>query len=222
MLNYIWLAMVVLAVVLGGVNGRIDEVTKAAIDAAGGAVTIAIGLVGVMALWLGVVKIAEDSGLMKLLSRAIAPLLKRLFPDVPPGHPAMGSMTMNIAANLLGLSNAATPLGLKAMQDLESLNKTPGTATNAMCTFLTINTGSVQLIPATMIGVLAAAGSKDPSAIVGTTLAAGFAALVAGVSVARLLQNLPFFSVKPPAQAAPGQAAQGQAAREETPREGAE
>ncbi|MDR0842401.1 MAG: nucleoside recognition protein, partial [Acidobacteriota bacterium] len=152
MLNYIWLAMVVLAVVLGGINGRIDAVTKAAIDAAGGAVTIAIGLVGVMALWLGLVKIAEDSGLMALVAKVIAPVLRRLFPDVPPGHPAMGSMTMNIAANMLGLSNAATPLGIKAMEDLEKLNKTPGVATDAMCTFLTINTGSVQLIPATMIG----------------------------------------------------------------------
>ncbi|MDR1727632.1 MAG: nucleoside recognition protein [Acidobacteriota bacterium] len=216
MLNYIWLAMVVLAVVLGGINGRIEEVTKAAIDAAGGAVTIAIGLIGVMALWLGVVKVAEDSGLMKLLSRAIAPVLKWLFPDVPPGHPAMGSMTMNIAANLLGLSNAATPLGLKAMQDLESLNKAPGVATNAMCTFLTINTGSVQLIPATMIGVMAAAGSKAPTEIIGTTLAAGVAALAVGVAVARLLQNLPLFAVRrqepearpgPPASEKPGEGA---------------
>ena len=196
MLNYIWLAMVILAVILGGINGRIDAVTKAAIDAAGGAVTIAIGLIGVMALWLGLVRIAEDSGLMALVARAIAPILKRLFPDVPPGHPAMGSMTMNIAANMLGLSNAATPLGIKAMEDLESLNKTPGVATNAMCTFLTINTGSVQLIPATMIGVMASAGSKEPSAIIGTTLAAGFCALIAGVTTARLLQSLPIFQVR--------------------------
>ena len=108
----------------------------------------------------------------------------------------MGSMTMNIAANMLGLSNAATPLGIKAMEDLESLNKTPGVATNAMCTFLTINTGSVQLIPATMIGVMASAGSKEPSAIIGTTLAAGFCALIAGVTTARLLQSLPIFQVK--------------------------
>jgi hypothetical protein len=115
MLNYIWLTMVIVAVVLGGINGKIEEVTKSAMDAATGAVTIAIGLVGVMALWLGIVKIAEDSGLMSLLARAIAPIMKRLFPDVPPGHPAMGSMTMNIAANMLGLSNAATPLGIKAM-----------------------------------------------------------------------------------------------------------
>jgi len=196
MLNYIWLAMVILAIVLGGINGKIDAVTKAAIDAASGAVTIAIGLIGVMALWLGLVKIAEDSGLMSLLAKAISPVMKRLFPDIPPGHPAMSSMTMNIAANMLGLSNAATPLGIKAMEDLESLNKTPGIATNAMCTFLTINTSGFQWIPATMIGVLASAGSKEPAAIIGTTLAAGFVAIIAGVTTARLLENLPLFSLR--------------------------
>ncbi|MDR0310689.1 MAG: nucleoside recognition protein [Acidobacteriota bacterium] len=196
MLNYIWLAMVILAIVLGGINGKIEAVTTAAIDAAAGAVTIAIGLIGVMALWLGLVKIMEDSGLMALVARALNPVMKRLFPDVPAGHPAMSSMTMNIAANMLGLNNAATPLGLKAMEDLEKLNKIPGVATNAMCTFLTINTGSVQLIPATMIGVMASAGSKDPTAIIGTTLAAGCAALIAGITTARLLEKLPVFAAK--------------------------
>lgn len=195
MLNYIWLAMVVLAVVLGGVNGRIEEVTRAAIDSASGAVTIALGLIGVMALWLGIVKIAEDSGLMALLARGIAPVLKWLFPDVPKGHPAMASMTMNIAANMLGLSNAATPLGIKAMEDLETLNRRPGVATNAMCTFLTINTASLQLIPATMIGVMASAGSGDPAAIIGTTIAATFCALTAGVTTVKILETIPFFAV---------------------------
>ena len=113
MLNYIWLSMIILAVVVGGINGKIQDVTKAAIDSATNSVTIAIGLVGMMALWLGIMKIAEDSGLMALVARAIAPILKRLFPDVPAGHPAMASMTMNIAANMLGLSNAATPMGLR-------------------------------------------------------------------------------------------------------------
>jgi spore maturation protein A len=196
MLNYIWLGMIILAVVLGGINGKIENVTKSAIDSAGGSVTIAIGLVGVMALWLGIVKIAEDSGLMSLLAKAIAPLMRRLFPDVPAGHSAMGSMTMNIAANMLGLSNAATPLGLKAMEDLETLNTHPGVATNAMCTFLTINTAGLQLIPATMISIMAAAGSKDPTAIIGTTLAASFAAVTVGVTVAKVMEKLPIFSIE--------------------------
>ena len=196
MLNYIWLSMIILAVVIGGINGKIDAVTQSAIDSAKKAVEIAIGLIGIMALWLGIVKIAEDSGLMKLVARAIAPVMRRLFPDVPDGHPAMGSMTMNIAANMLGLANAATPLGLKAMEDLETLNKNPGIATNAMCTFLTINTAGFQLIPATMIGVLAVSGSRDPFVIIGTTLAAGFTAVVTGVTVVRLLGKLPLFSIE--------------------------
>ncbi len=196
MLNYIWLTMVILAVVLGGINGKIENVTKSAIDSAGSSVTIAIGLIGVMALWLGIVKIAEDSGLMSLLAKAIAPILKWLFPDVPVGHPAMASMTMNIAANMLGLSNAATPLGLKAMEDLETLNTSPGVATNAMCTFLTINTAGLQLIPATMISIMASAGSKDPTAIIGTTIAATCAALIVGVTAVKILEKLPVFSIE--------------------------
>jgi spore maturation protein A len=194
MLNYIWLAFVILAVVIGGINGKMEAVTKAAIDAAGNSVTIAIGLIGVMTLWLGIVKIAEDSGLMKILARIIAPVMRWLFPEVPRDHPAMGSMLMNIAANMLGLSNAATPLGLKAMEDLEKLNSRPGVATNAMCMFLTINTANVQLIPATMISLMASAGSRNPTAIIGTTIAATITALVAGVSAAKLCEHLPIFS----------------------------
>jgi spore maturation protein A len=200
MLNYIWLGLIIVAVVLGGINGKIENVTKAAVDAAGNSVTIAIGLVGVMALWLGIMKIAEQSGLMSLLARAIAPLLRRIFTDVPPDHPAMGSMLMNIAANMLGLSNAATPLGLKAMEDLEKLNPHPGVATNAMCLFLTINTAGLQLIPASMISLMASAGSKDPTAIIGTTVASTMIALVAGVTAAKLLEGLRFFSAARAAQ----------------------
>jgi len=196
MMNYIWLAMVILAVVLGGINGKIENVTKSAVDSAGSSVTIAIGLIGMMALWLGIVKIAEDAGLMSLLAKAIAPVMKRLFPDVPAGHPAMASMTMNIAANMLGLSNAATPLGLKAMEDLETLNAHPGVATNAMCTFLTINTAGLQLIPATMISIMASAGSKEPTAIIGTTIAATCAALIVGITAVKILERLPIFSIE--------------------------
>jgi spore maturation protein A len=196
MLNYIWLALVILAVVLGGINGKIDAVTKAAVDSAGAAVTIAIGLVGVMALWLGIMKIAEESGLLKLVARALSPFMRRLFPDVPPDHPAISSMVMNIAANMLGLSNAATPMGLKAMEELQKINRSPGVATNAMCTFLTINTAGLQLIPATMVSLLASAGSAEPTAIIGTSVAAGASALVSGLLVVKLLERLRFFSVE--------------------------
>ena len=195
MLNYIWLSLIILAVVLGGINGKIEGVTKSAIDAASNSVTLAIGLIGVMALWMGIMKIAEDSGLVMLLARLIAPVLRWLFPDVPPDHPAMGSMLMNIAANALGLSNAATPLGLKAMEDLNKLNKFPGVATNAMCTFLTINTAGVQLIPATMVSLMASAGSTNPTAIIGTTFAATVISLVAGLAAVKLLERLPIFAV---------------------------
>jgi spore maturation protein A len=195
MLNYIWLGFVVLAILLGGINGKIEEVTKAAIDSAGNSVTIAIGLVGVMTLWLGIMKIAEDSGLLRLVAKAISPVMRWLFPEVPADHPAMGSMMMNIAANMLGLSNAATPLGLKAMEDLEKLNKTPGVATNAMCVFLTVNTSGIQLIPATMISLMASAGSREPTAIIGPALACSFSAAILGVTAAKLLERLPIFSV---------------------------
>ncbi len=194
MLNYIWFGFVIVAVVFGGINGKVEMVTAAAIESAGDAVTLAIGLVGIMALWLGLMKIAEDSGLVRLLARAIAPVLRRIFPEIPAGHPAMGSMIMNMAANSLGLSNAATPLGLRAMKDLESLNPHPGVATNAMCMFLAINTAGVQLIPATMVGVMAAAGAKDPTAIIGTTIVATGISLVAAVVVAKAFESLRLFS----------------------------
>ena len=193
MLNYIWLGLILAAVVLGGINGKLDEVTEGAFSMAKVAVDIAIGLIGIMALWLGVMRLAERSGLVRILARLLSPVMKLLFPEVPADHPAMGSMLMNISANMLGLANAATPLGLRAMKDLERLNPRPGTATNAMCTFLAINTSSVQLIPATAIAILFAAGSQNPTAIVGTAFLATICSSIAGISSVKLLQRLPFF-----------------------------
>jgi len=192
-LNYIWLALVVLAVAIGGWNNRLNEVTAGAFDGAKTAVTIALGLIGVMALWLGVMRLAERAGLVQRIARGLRPIMRRLFPDVPPEHPAMGSMLMNMAANMLGLGNAATPLGLRAMRDLETLNPRPGVASNAMCTFLAINTASVQLIPATAIALLAAAGSTRPTAIVGTALLATLCAATVAITSAKILEKLPFF-----------------------------
>ena len=190
MLNYIWLGLILLGVVIGGFSQRLKEVADGAINGAGSAVTLAIGLIGVMALWLGIMRLAERAGLVRSLARVLRPILRRLFPDVPADHPAMGAMVLNIAANMLGLSNAATPLGLRAMRDLESLNRVPGTATNAMCTFLAINTGSVQLIPITAIAVLAANGSKNPSAIIGTALLATTCSSAAGLIAVQALRTL--------------------------------
>jgi spore maturation protein SpmA len=194
-LNYIWLALVLLAVAIGGWNDRFKDVTKGALDGAKTAVTIALGLIGIMALWLGVMRLAERAGLVQKIARGLRPIMHRLFPDVPPGHPAMGSMVMNMAANMLGLGNAATPLGLRAMRDLESLNPLPGVATNAMCTFLAVNTSSVQLIPATAIAILVASGSTRPTAIVGTALLATLCAASVAIISVKLLEKLPIFRI---------------------------
>ncbi len=193
MLNYIWLALVLLAVAIGGWNDRFKEVTGGALDGAKTAVTIALGLWGIMALWLGVMRLAERAGLVQRIAYGLRPVMRRLFPEVPPDHPAMGSMLMNMAANMLGLGNAATPLGLRAMRDLESLNPRPGVASNAMCTFLAINTSSVQLIPATAIAILAAAGSVRPTVIIGTAFFATLCAASVAVISAKFLERLSFF-----------------------------
>jgi len=170
---------------------KIRAVTQASLDYAATAVTIALGLIGIMALWLGVMKVAEQAGLIKSLTRMLQPLTKLLFPEVPPDHPAVGAMIMNIAANMLGLSNAATPFGLKAMEELNKLNPKLGTATNAMCTFLVINTGGLILIPATAIAVRAAAGSANPGIIIGTSIFGASCATAAGLISVKLLQRLP-------------------------------
>src|ERR1017187_4035598 len=182
MLNYIWLGLMVGAVLIGGWNGQLKDVADKALEMANTSVVgIAFALIGIMALWLGIMRLAERAGLVALLARALRPLMHKIFPDVPPEHPAMGSMLMNIAANMLGLGNAATPLGLRAMSDLEKLNPRPGTATNAMCTFLAINTSSVQLVPTTAIGILAILHARNPTAIVSTAFLATSCAACSGV-----------------------------------------
>lgn len=197
MLNYIWLGLVLAAVILGGITGQLKEVADKSFEMADVAVKTSFALIGVMALWLGIMRLAERAGLVALLARLLQPIMRRLFPDVPVDHPAMGSMLMNIAANMLGLGNAATPLGLRAMKHLESLNRIPGTATNAMCTFLAINTSGVQLIPVTAIAILAANKSTNPTAIVGTALLATTCAATAAVIASKLLARLPLFRLSP-------------------------
>lgn len=189
MLNYIWFGLMAVALVVAAFNGTVEAVTKGAVDSAKTAVEIAIGLVGVMTLWLGIMRIAEAAGLVSLLGRLLRPVLRWLFPEVPAGHPAAGSIVLSIAANMLGLNNAATPLGIKAMEELQALNDDKDTASNAMVTFMALNTSGVQLIPTTMIAVLAAAGSKNPTAIIGTALVATFIGTVAAVLAAKALQR---------------------------------
>lgn len=198
MLNGIWLGLLTVAALLAGWTGRLGGMTDGAIQGANAAVTVSLGLIGVMALWLGILRLADRAGLVATLARILQPVLGLLFPEVPRGHPALGSMVLNISANALGLTNAATPLGLRAMRDLQTLNPRSDTATNAMCTFLAINTGSVQLIPVTAIAVLAAQGSKNPTAIVGTTLLATLCSSLAGLLVVKVAQRLRWFHVPGP------------------------
>lgn len=169
----------------------LKEVTNSALSYAETAVNIALGLIGVMALWLGVMKIAEEAGLITYIARALKPITKFLFPEVPSEHPAMGAMIMNISANFLGLGNAATPFGLKAMEELDKLNPNKGTATNAMCTFLAVNTAGMTLIPATAIAIRASAGSSEPAVIIGTALFGSTCATITGITVAKIMEKFP-------------------------------
>jgi spore maturation protein A len=162
-------------------------------------VQIAIGLVGIMTLWLGMMRVAEAAGLVSVVGRALRPVLRWLFPEVPPGHPAAGAIVLALAANMLGLNNAATPLGIKAMEELQTLNPDKETASNAAVTLMAVTTAGVQLIPASMIGVLAAAGSSNPTAIIAPTILATGAGTIAAVIAARLLQR--FYPLNPAAAA---------------------
>ena len=202
MLNYIWFGMMAVAVVVGTFTGRIEAVTEAAIDMAKTAVTISIGLIGIMALWLGIMKIAEESGLIRIIARALKPITIRLFPDVPPDHPAMGSIVLNMSANMLGLGNAATPLGLKAMEELQELNPNKDTASNAMVMFLAINTSSVQVIlPATVVALM---GGVSSQIFIPTILATLCSTIAAIVSVKVLERRKRFALPENPDETAPG------------------
>lgn len=171
---------------------KLKEITNSSLSSAEVAVKIALGLIGIMALWLGVMRIAEQAGLINSIARSVRPLTKLLFPDVPHDHPAMGSIVMNLSANFLGLGNAATPFGLKAMEELDKLNPEKGTATNAMCTFLAINTAGLTLIPATAIAIRASAGSAEPAIIIGTALFGSFCATVTAIISTKILEKFPF------------------------------
>jgi len=211
-MNAIFLAIVAVAFAMGAVRQIVWDgvgeapmalLGKSMIDAAGGAVTLAIGLVGVMALFLGLMKVAEEGGLLRIIAKVLRPLMVRLFPEVPADHPAMGSMILNMSANALGLGNAATPFGIRAMQQLDELNPHKGTATNAMALFLAINTSSVTLLPTGVIALRAAAGSTDPAGIVPTTLFATICSTAIAIVTAKLLA--PRFAA-PPASAGDGTA----------------
>ena len=184
-INAIWLYMILLATIVAAYNGKMTETTSASFDGARDAAGIAIGLIGVMAFWLGLVKIAEAGGLMRLVARGLRPVMVRLFPDIPGDHPAMSAMILNFAANSLGLANAATPLGIKAMEELDKLNPRKGTATDAMCLFLAINTTHLALLPTGVLGVRVAAGCANPAAIWVPSVLATLCAMVVAIALAK-------------------------------------
>jgi len=166
----------------------LGKITNAVIESAGVAVKLAIGLIGVMALWLGLMKVAEEAGIIKIIARIVRPITRRLFPGIPKDHPAIGAMIMNISANMLGLSNAATPLGLKAMEELDKLNPEKGKATDDMITFLVINTSAITLIPATAIAIRASLGSANPQQIILPSIIAASMATIVGVTTVKIIQ----------------------------------
>lgn len=183
MVNSIWLGFLLSGVIVAVISGKPEVVIQAVTEGSQLAVKTSFEMMGTIGFWLGLLRIAENAGLISFLSRVISPFVIRLFPDVPREHPAIGSILLNISANMLGLGNAATPMGLKAMEQLQELNPNPDTATDSMCTLLAINTSGVTLIPAMVIAVRSAAGSKNPTEILGTTIIATtcstFAALLA-------------------------------------------
>lgn len=187
MMNFIWVGMVAVALIAGVFTGSIADVQEALFSFAGTAVDIVFGLIGVMVFWMGLMKVAEEAGLTEKLGRAIRPIMKRLFPDVPEDHPAMSSMVMNIAANMLGLGNAATPFGIKAMKDLQKLNKTKDVATDAMVMFLALNTSSVTLIPATILALRSSAGSDAPTEVVGPIILATIISTITAIVATKVL-----------------------------------
>lgn len=192
--NWVFLVLIVVSVLTAAFNGTMPKLTQATVMSAKSAVELAIGLIGQMTLWLGLVGVLREAGLLRSLANFLRPVMSRLFPEVPPDHPAMGAMILNLAANVLGLGNAATPFGLKAMQELDKLNQQKGVATNSMALFLAINTSCIAL-PLTVISVRASVGSKDPAGIiVPTLLAASFSTFFA-VLACKLLERRKLFSM---------------------------
>ncbi|MDE0828344.1 MAG: hypothetical protein OSB03_04015 [Vicinamibacterales bacterium] len=194
MLNGLIVFAALSAVLLAAFTGQMQALTDSIVSSAGGAVDLAIGLVGLMAFFLGLMRVAEDAGLLRSLARALGPVMQRLFPNVPADSPAMSAMILNIAANMLGLGNAATPFGIKAMEELDKLNSKTGTATNAMVLFLAMNTSALAILPSGVVSLRASVGSVDAVGIFLPTWFASGCATIVGVSAAVLLSRLPFFA----------------------------
>ena len=186
MMNYIWGFMLILGLIMGVINGRIEEVTNAIIVSSGDAIKLCINLLGIMCLWTGLMKIAEKSGLIKRIAILLKPIMSYLLPNIPKNSTAAGAVVMNVVANILGLGNAATPLGIKAMEELQKFNLKKHTVTNDISMFLVLNTASLQLIPTSLIAIRAQAGSANPVEIISCVWIASAFAAIAGVLTAKL------------------------------------
>ena len=189
-MNYIFYFLIVFSIVIGAINGRLQEVINAVMSGAELSVKVAFSLIGIMAFWLGIMKIAEKSGLVQLIAKAIKPITKKLFNELPEDSPAIGDIAMNFTANAFGLANAATPFGIRAMENMQEENDKKDTASNSMCLFLAMNTAGFQLIPATVIAILVGIGYKNPTEIIAQTLLVTSIAFVSAIAMAKFAQYL--------------------------------
>ena len=189
-MNYIFYILIVFSIVIGAINGRLQEVINAVMSGAELSVKVAFSLIGIMAFWLGIMKIAEKSGLVQLIAKAIKPITKKLFNELPEDSPAIGDIAMNFTANAFGLANAATPFGIRAMENMQGVNDKKDTASNSMCLFLAMNTAGFQLIPATVIAILVGIGYKNPTEIIAPTLLVTSIAFVSAIAMAKFAQYL--------------------------------
>ncbi len=195
-MNYIFYFLIVISIIFGAINGRLTDVVNSILTGAELSVKVAFSLIGIMAFWLGMMKIAEECGLIKIIAKIIKPVTKRLFDEIPEESPALGDIAMNFAANAFGLTNAATPIGLKAMDELQKENIEKTSASNAMCMLLAMNTAGFQLIPATVLAVLIGTGYKNPTEIIAPTLLVTTIAFISAIILAKIFQR--FWAIQNP------------------------
>ncbi|HLR41408.1 MAG TPA: nucleoside recognition domain-containing protein [Virgibacillus sp.] len=184
MVNLIWSCMAIIGIVYAMINGTMDQVNKALFESASDAVTLSIGLISILVFWLGIMKIAEKAGILTALAKLFRPFIVKLFPDIPSDHPAIGYILSNVTANLFGLGNAATPMGIKAMEQMKQLSGSE-TASRSMITFLALNTSGLTLIPTTVIAIRMQYNSVSPTEIVGTTIIATIISTLSAILIDR-------------------------------------
>ena len=189
-MNYIWFFIVLISIVIGSINGKLDDVVNSMLSGAQKSIEVTLYLIGIMAFWLGIMKIAEKSGCINFLAKLIKPILIKLFPDLKDNNSVIGNIALNFTANAFGLSNAATPIGIKAMEEMQKENKDKKSASNSMCTLLAMNTAGFQLIPATVIAILVANGDKNPTNIILPTLIVTSVSFIFAIIIVKILEKV--------------------------------